>query len=838
RSALSSGLFWRVSLFSAATLLFQVILTRLFSVAQFYHFIFLIISIAMLGYAVSGVMLAFRPSLRPDTAIRLFERSAVGGTLTILTSYLILNHLPFDSFSIAWDVRQLALFALNYLALSLPFFFSGLALGALLGAFPEQAGKIYALNFVGAGLGCLGGLVLPSWVGGEGVILVCSSSLAVCALPTPAQLLSSDSPQKGKRQAQARWRRIALFLWIIFCVIELGARLQGRTLVSMLDLRLSPYKGLSYALQYPDAVRLWQRWNAFSRLDVVRSSLIRSVPGLSFKYPKPPPPQDGLFIDGDQLSPLFASPGDRGFTAYLPQSVAFELRPKGRALILEARGGMDILVALHQGAQTVVAVEANPLIVEAAKTVYAQPGVIPLIEDQRSFTRRAYQTYDVILLCLTSSFHPVRSGAYSLAEDYRYTVESFQELIQLLQPEGVLVFNRWLQKPPSESLRAFATVVEALEALDLNPRNQVVVLRGYALATFLVKRQPFTSSELALIRQFASSRAFDLIYAPDLRQDETNRYNVLAESLYTPTFQAVLDTHNRQAFYRSYPYDVQPATDDHPFFAHYFKWSQIRQTLAEFGQSWQPFGGAGMLVLIGLFGFVLALGTLLVGLTAWLITRKLILLAENQQRPSIGTGERLASFANKQGTKLDRAAGLYFTAIGFAYLLVEIALIQRFQLYLAQPAYAVAGVLFSLLVSSGLGSLNAARIRLRWGLPLLAGWIATSGWWMKILFSETMAFPLFGRMVLMALAVAPGGFLMGIAFPGGLRFWFLEQAHQHWMPLIWSLNGAASVVASVAAMLLALNFGFSSVLGGGAIFYAIAALMVWGKESLVELPRL
>lgn len=147
----SRRILWRVALFSAAALLFQVILTRLFSVAQFYHFVFLIISIAMLGYAVSGVMLAFRPGIQPEIAIRLFENCAVGATVTLLASYLILNYLPFDSFSIAWDVRQLALFSLNYLALSLPFFFSGLALGGLLEAFPEEVGKIYAWNFLGLG---------------------------------------------------------------------------------------------------------------------------------------------------------------------------------------------------------------------------------------------------------------------------------------------------------------------------------------------------------------------------------------------------------------------------------------------------------------------------------------------------------------------------------------------------------------------------------------------------------------------------------------------------------------------------------------------------------------
>ncbi|MCS6907476.1 MAG: hypothetical protein RML93_06295 [Anaerolineales bacterium] len=841
-TASPSGLFWRVALFSAVALLFQVILTRLFSVAQFYHFVFLIVSIAMLGYAVSGVVLAFRPALSPQQALAVFERCALGGTISILAAYLILNELPFDSFSIAWDVRQLARFGLNYLALSLPFFFSGLALGVLLNAFPQQAGQIYAWNFIGAGVGCLGGLALPGLVGGEGVIVACCGALALCALPRPRSTLLPDHlspldpsqtrplPSSAKsRGGTGGWVRIgAISLWVGFCVLELIARSQGTPLLPALNLRLSQYKSLSYALQYPDAELIFQRWNAFSRVDVVRSSGIRSVAGMSFTYAKPLPPQAGLFVDGDNLSPLLYLPADLEFTAYLPQAVAFWLQPHAHVLVLEPRGGMDILVALAQGAETVTAVEVNPLVVVAARQIYTHPGVNGLIEDQRSFTRRTEQRFDVILLTLTSSFHPVRSGAYSLAEDYRYTLESFSELLQLLQPQGVLVFNRWLQKPPSESLRAFATAVEALESLGLDPRSRIVVLRGYALATFLVKRQPFNEAELATVRQFARSRAFDLIYAPDLRPEETNRFNVLAESLYTSAYQAVLEPQTRQQFYRRYAYDVRPVTDDRPFFAHYFKWGQTRQALAEFGQTWQPFGGVGMLVVVGLFGFVLLLGALLVGLTGWLVKKGLA----SQQG-----SDRLALPARGSSHSPSGRVLFYFTAIGFAYLLVELALIQRFQLYLGQPAYAVAGVLFALLVSSGIGSLNAQRAPLRLSLFGLALWIATAAWWLKVVFERTLAFPLPARLALMFLIIAPGGLGMGVAFPAGLRFWLREEPQRRWLPLIWSLNGAASVIASVGAMLLALSFGFSAVLQSGALLYALAAVMVQAREPRAARPR-
>ncbi|MFN3309972.1 MAG: hypothetical protein ACK44E_12270, partial [Anaerolineales bacterium] len=211
----------------------------------------------------------------------------------------------------------------------------------------------------------------------------------------------------------------------------------------------------------------------------------------------------------------------------------------------------------------------------------------------------------------------------------------------------------------------------------------------------------------------------------------------------------------------------------------------------------------------------------LVGLTAWLVGRTLT--------PSTSSGQRPSPSSIGRGERIEKAAIAYFTAIGFAYLLVEIALIQRFQLYLAQPAYAVAGVLFALLISSGIGSLNAQRIPLPLSLFLVFLWIGTSTYWLRAIFETTLALPLSARLGLMALVTFPFGFGMGMAFPEGLRFWLAGQGQRRWLPLIWSLNGAASVIASVGAMLLALNVGFSGVLQSGAFFYGIAWLMVWVK---------
>ena len=146
----------RLTLFliSAATLTFEIVLTRIFSVAQFYHFAFMIVSIALLGFGASGTALMIFPKFGRNDPRQKLSLLGLGTGFSILSAYLLTNHLPFDSFSIAWDRRQVGILVLHYLALATPFFFSGMAIGLLLDAYPESAGGTYAVNLFGSALGC------------------------------------------------------------------------------------------------------------------------------------------------------------------------------------------------------------------------------------------------------------------------------------------------------------------------------------------------------------------------------------------------------------------------------------------------------------------------------------------------------------------------------------------------------------------------------------------------------------------------------------------------------------------------------------------------------------
>jgi len=798
---------WGLFLLSAATLTFEINLTRLFSVTQFYHFAFMIVSIALLGFGASGTYLAISPAFGIRNTSRTLSILALATSISMLSAFILINHVPFDSFSIAWDTTQVAILIIHYLALSIPFFFSGLAIGYLLARFPESSGSTYATNLFGAATGCALALIAPIFFGGEGTTILSSCLAALASLISLIFM---------RHNFNIKIVSIAL---ITFGLIISGLHIITGLQFPFMELRISPYKSLSYALQYPGAQIVFQRWNSFSRVDLVRSIGIRSLPGLSYRYLHPPPVQDGLLVDADELSPVLLEGYDPAFMQYLPGAIAYELLPNANVLVMEPRGGLDTLTALNLGSHWVTTVESNPLIVSAAPEAYRNPRQTIILESGRSYLRRTHEKFDVIVLSLANSFHPVRSGAYSLTEDYRYTVESFQDGLTHLEAGGLFVVTRWIQTPPSESLRTFALAITALENIGQNPKTQIVAFRGYNTITILVKRNPFSEEELLAIRAFANQRAFDLVYAPDIHPQETNRYNILSESIYYQGFLELLNSHPRQSFYEKYPYEVTPPTDDKPFFGHYFKWSQAKQIIAELGKTMQPFGGAGYFVIFALLILASLLAVSLIVLPVFVSQRKV--KARFKEEVNI-----ISPLSHGISPIL-----LYFGLIGFAFFFVEIPLIQRFILFLGYPTYSLAAVLFTILLFSGLGSQMSSRIPLRHSLILLVVILIASPLFLSSVFKAALGQPLPWRIIITGCLLAPLGFLMGTAFPGGIKWMAARTGSHELIPWVWAVNGASSVIASILAALLAISAGFTWVLRIGAFCYLGAWLILYWKLS-------
>jgi hypothetical protein len=783
------SVFW----ISASTLAFEIVLSRLFAVTQFYHFAFMTVSLALLGIGASGTALSVFPSLRQSDPARRLSLFALLTALSALGSFTLANRLPFDSFAIAWEGRQVLYLALMYLALATPFFFSALAVGWLFSTRPADAARIYTANLTGSSIGCLLALGALATLGGESAATFCAWLAGVGAIMAGIA---------GVASRRAHRTQISLGDMVLGL---LGISVTGLltiwlfSLPSFLEIRLSPYKSLSQVLRPPGAERVWTRWDAASRVDLVQSPSIRSFPGMSYAYLGELPRQDGLTFDGDALSPItYADAGTAEFAGYMPGSLPYLLQPTARALVLGTRGGLDVVVALASGAGDVTAVEPSEIAVEAVKLATDlddNSKVRFVIDEPRSFVRRSGQTFDVVQLALTHPYRPVTSGAYSLAENYDLTVEGFQDALSRLNEDGLFVITRWLQTPPSEGPRLFALAVTAAEQAGLDPTQSIIALRGYNTVTVIVKRGSWGDEELNAVREFAAARKFDLIYTPGLRAEEANRYNVLKDDAFYRIFQELVTHPDRRQFYGDYPFDVKPPTDDWPFFGHYFKWSQAGEILAQLGKTWQPFGGAGYYVLVMLLAFaVVAAGIIII----------LPLAIQGGVRRTAYTGAALA----------------YFAMIGLGFLFIEIPLVQRLILFVGRPTYALAVVLFGLLMFCGLGSLVSSLVPWRAALGVLVVTSLIYPLLLPALFEATLGLPLAARFALGVLSLAPLGLLMGMPLPKGIAW--LEKVAPDLIPWAWGVNGAVSVIASVLAALVALTVGLRVVLVAGAVCYALA----------------
>ncbi len=804
-------LYIAVFLLSAATLAWEIILTRLFAITQFYHFAFLAVNVALLGFGASGTVLSLRPKWtqndvahgvdsRPAVPLRL-EWMAVAFTVTLLTGYFFVNTLPFDSYAIAWDSRQVWLLIAYYLALVLPFFCTGMAIGMALAVESSYSNRVYAANLLGAAAGALAAPFLLPGLGIPGIIFL----IALVGL-FAAIIVQVGHPAP----------RLAVYLLAV-----VAAAFAIFSPPQQAELRLSPYKGLPQALNYPGSRVIAQEDSPVARLTVIESKGVRSLPGLSYQYQGSLPPQYGLLSDGDDLSPVLDTrqPLAWDFLDYLPEAIAYKLTPDTPALVLNPRGGLAIWQALEGGASSrrVVAIESDPEVVDQLNRIlgsnspYRHPQVEAVTEAGRSFLQRDQRLYGVIHLALTQPYRPVTSGAFSLSENYDLTVEAMRAYFDHLDPAGILVISRWLQIPPSESIRTLALLVAGLREHSIeHPASYIVALRGVQVVTFYAKITPWSPAELARVRDWAQSRRLDLALAPDLRQEELNRFNVLPEPYYEQAYRTLLAAPDQSAFYDGQPFAVAPPTDSHPFFFHFFKWSQTPTVLRTLGQTWQPFGGSGILVLVTLL--VLAV-----------LASLLFILAPFAVRDWMRRG----TTADAEFQAEPWRVFLYFGALGLGFLLVEIPLIQRFILFLGYPTLALAAVLAGLLFWSGLGSLLAPRLAWRTALVALLLILATSQLWLDHAFDRLLGAPPPVRLLAALMLLAPLGLLMGVPFPRGLG-WLARTAPQltAWA---WAINGCTSVIASVLAALLALQWGFDVVMGLGLLCYALALGTIWRR---------
>jgi len=801
---ISFSLFLSIFLVSVATLSLEITLTRLLAVAQGHHFAFMVVSMALLGFGASGSFLSSFPSILKREG---FLTMIVGSwlfSLSALLAYFVSNLIPFDLARLSWDRWQIFYLFLYYLLFSVPFFFAGLTISSALTHWSRLSGKLYFADLCGAACGCLAVLFLFGFLGGTGTLLFS------CLLGALASLFFGFQKKMNLFLSVARWSWVGLILFLL-CGPP-----------PWLDLRLSPYKGLNMALLFPGARLLETHWNAFSRIDVLESPAARSAPGLSLEYLDPLPPQLGLTIDADRLKAITRVEGRENekqnlkFLEFLPSAFPYRIIKPKRVLIMEPSGGLEVINALHHQAKEIVAVEINPTVVELLKgkyrqysgEIYLRPETRIMVGDGRNYVRGGPAPFDLIVFPLTESWAASSTGLSSLHEDYRLTSEAFQDYLKALKPDGYLFVSLFLIPPPRGELRLVSVVKEALEREGKKAGQHILAFRSWGTFSFLIKKTPVHIQEITALKSFCRQLRFDLVYYPGIKEEEANIYNRFDTPVYFRSVQKVLEEGER--FYAAYPFDLHPATDDRPFFHHYFRWGHLSAIYRLAGEKWPILLEGGYLVPVVFF--------LALFFSFLFLLLPLLFSQREMKKQNIRQAHPVTWLT-------------YFASLGLGFMLVEISLIQKFILFLGHPVYSVSLVLFSLLVFAGAGSRLSSGLELffipRLKLVLLA--IVIFLFLYSFLLPQTLSFfqgkPLLIRQILTIFIIGPLGFLMGIPFPLGIRL--LGEQWPFLVPWAWCANGCASVLGSILPVIVALAWGFQTVLLMSALLYGLGLFMAW-----------
>ncbi len=790
-----------VFLLSSATLMLQVSYTRVLSVASWHHFVWMVVSVALLGYAASGTLLSVYPRIREIGFDHVLTVISILFSISALLSYIASIYIPFDPAKLSWDRLQLLYITFFYLLLAIPFLFSGLAIALTLERAEERINRLYFSNLVGSALGSVAVLPLFSFLEGSGMMALSS------ALGGASAIFFS---------LNVRGRRTALVLgWVI--IIFLLVPCAG----DLFPVRFSPYKSLPVALSYPNSRLLDTRWNAFSRVDVVESGMVRYAPGLSLKCGVPIPEQVGVTVDGDDLDAITKYDGESpsiAFTGFLPSALPYRLMDSPEVLIIGAGGGLDVLKAIYHGSKNIVALEANPIIIELVQGrygefsggIYQDDRVRAVASDGRSYIKGCGDEYDVIEFSMAHGASASSTGIYAISENYLYTVESFRDFISHLSESGVLSVSRWLLPPPREDVRIVSLAISALEGLGVvEPADHMAVIRSWGTINMIVKRTPLNNDEIRAVRDFCEEMGFDIVYVPGVDPSEVNVHNRFPQPIYYELVNGMLHTADREAFYDSYLYDIGPTTDERPFFFHFFKWDRLVETYRNLETKWEALLEGGYLVPLTL-------------IQASVLSVLLVLLP----------------LRRLEGSQFERNRGIitYFFFLGLGYMFVEMASIQRFILLLSHPVYSISVIIFGLLLASGLGSYLSTWInpggKTHKLIILVICFLITIYSLMSPLYQSLLSFPVSTRIFAAMTYITPLGLLMGMPFPLGLRL--LSESKRDLIPWVWAINGCASVLGSITPIILALYFGYSRVFMMAGLGYLLALLMILRSNRLLS----
>lgn len=778
-----------IGLISAAIIAFQLILMQILSYVQWYHFAYMIISIALLGFGAAGTFLTIFQQKLEKNYYTLFPFLLIVTAILIPVVVGIANSeaVRFDSLLIFQDSRHIGKLILTYFIFFLPFLTGALAIGMSFSKFADQIGKIYFSNLIGSGIGGIIAIFFMQWIIPE------QQSFAVAILAFLGGIVSL--PKNKKSLIRIIVPLSTLILIILFFYPP----------------RLTPseYKDISKTMLLPDAKVEYQKSTPHGFVEIVSSPILRYAPGVSLAYRDSFPVRKVVFNNGNWMGCLLPQPleaNETNILDYTPQALPYHIENIKNALIINAGTGENVLLALSHQVARITTNETNPEIFNILRQSFEGfYQVQPYQTMPRTLLTPDTNKYDLIELPIVGSFFG-NSGLNAVEPRYELTIEALREMWNKLSEKGMISLSCWMDYPVRNAYRLLATISLLLDENDIaHPPHHVVAIRSWCAITFLVKKSPFKRDEINKVRLFCENRMFDPLVLPEKQEIERDKYNILQDTTFFTHIDQLL-SHEKETLIRQYPYRIHPTTDDRPFFFQFVRFKQIPQLISSIREKNFPFLDIGYVLIILTFVQIVFIAAIFI-------------LLPLSFRPWKSRNKKWVL--------------MYFSGLGVAYMFLEMVFIQHFTFYFGEPTYAASATLGILLFTSGLGSYYSGKFqnnkKMRLAIPLvIAAILVLYAFVLSPILTATIGIALPLKIMIAVVLLGTLGFFLGMPFPIGIDY--LSGKNTDDIPWAWALNGYFSVISTVLATIISVELGYLLLLSMAAFIYALVSISnVWIK---------
>jgi len=811
-------------LVSVAGISYELYVMRIFSVGGWSNFGSLVISTALLGIGLSGIILTFIDEWISWHSDIVLSVTAICLPLLMALAVAAAQMVPFNPNFLASDSRQLWFIGSYYIIYGLPFFGVATFTGVTFIALRERIQGVYFWNMAGSGVGGFFIILFMFLLPPQYLIL------PILALTIMAALFACVN-DKGEFPLPAIAALILSGAAAICCVFFWG------------EIRVSDFKAISYVRKYPDSKLVHHSYGPGGEYHVYASRYFHFAPGLSdnaaLKIPVIPEQSYwGLFIDGS--GPIGIMGGlreeEKPYMDYLPMAAPYTVIANADVLLVGLSGGINAQVARYKGAEKIDIVDPSaemirllrddPNVSRFTGNLLDVPEITVTQGEGRSWCMDHPESYNLIELSLVDSIGLSDSGGYPVHEDFKYTVEAFKEYFTALKPNGILSVTVWDRlNPPRNVLRLLNTIIIAMREANFPEPEQSLYSFGLFISTstILVKNGTFTEGELYDLNNFTRTRSFEMLYSPGselaLRDidilmgayrthfegGESSVEGFTPADMYRASIPRFLVGREKE-IERDYIFDIRPIRDSRPYYSGFLKLDQLPMYLdqvQDISEEWGYLLLLGMLLQACLFGFIVIIIPLI--------------------------GRRRDIFRSKADTGSAIGVIFYYAGLGLGYMLIEIYLIQRLGVFLSNPTYSASIVITVMLIFSALGNIVSSllkKFRL-FVVPVACLFVAGS-----------LLFYIFGlddflfrfhsaalsmRILAAAAIIAPAAFFMGIPYPNGLDS--LQENKPRLLPWAWGMNGGLSVAGSALARIISVSSGFPVLLGLGIGLYIMVGAL-------------